>query len=138
MSDPSLELQAALVTALSGHIGTAVADRVYDEVPAPVPPATSPQFPYVTLGDCQVLPDKANCIDGVEVYPQIDVWSRQTGYPELKGIVKEVLSVLDDQPLTVTGFDVVIFQIQNIHYLRDPDGQTRHAALVFYGNLFPT
>jgi hypothetical protein len=103
VSDPSLELQAALVAALKNNIGAAVADRVYDQVPAPVPPATTPTFPYVTLGDCQVLPDKAGCIDGVEVYPQIDVWSRAVGYPEVKTIVKAVLAALDDQVIAVTA-----------------------------------
>lgn len=138
MSDPSLELQAALVAILSGNIGVAVANRVYDQPPAPVPPATTVAFPYVTLGDCQVVPDKAGCIDGVEVYPQIDVWSRKVGYVETKTIVKAILALLDDQQLAVDGFDVVFFQIQSIHYLRDPDGLTRHAALVFFGCLTPS
>lgn len=137
MSDPSLELQAALVAALKGHVGAKVAERVYDQVPAPVPPATSATFPYVTLGDCQVLPDKAGCIDGVQVYPQIDVWSRGVGYAEVKTIVKSILLVLDDQPLAVDGFNVVLFEIQSVHYLRDPDGLTRHAALTFHGMLTP-
>lgn len=131
MSDPSLELQAAIVAALKGN-SPAVADgRVYDAAPL------NGTFPYVTLGDCQVLPDKAECIDGVEVYPQIDVWSRSVGYGETKTITKQILKLLDDVPLAVAGFDTVLFQVQEVRYLRDPDGMTRHAAITFFGIFTP-
>lgn len=127
MSDPSLELQGAIVTALksAGALPVVVNGRVYDEIP------TAPVFPYVSLGDGQVLPDKAACIDGVEVFLQIDVWSRKVGYVECKTIGKAVVAKLDDQPLTVAGFDVIVFEIQDIRYLRDPDGLTRHGVITF-------
>lgn len=133
MSDPSLELQGALVASLKaiGALPAVVGGRVYDVAPM------NAVFPYLTLGDCQVLPDKADCIDGVEVYPQIDVWSRAVGYPETKTITKAVLAKLDDQPLSVTGFNTVVFQVQSVNYLRDPDGLTRHAAITFRGLLTP-
>lgn len=131
MSDPSLPLQATLVAMLKGNIGTAVGNRVYDSPPA------NPQFPYVTLGDCQVLPDKADCIDGTECFPVIDVWSRAVGYPETKTIAAEVVSVLDDQPLTVAGFEVTVFELHNLQYLRDPDGLTHHASITFRALIQP-
>lgn len=133
MSDPSLELQGALVAALkaTGALPSVVGGRVYDAVPA------NAAFPYLSLGDCQVLPDKSGCIDGAEVYPQIDVWSRAVGYPEVKTIAKAVLLKLDDQPLVVAGFNVVVFEVQGVQYLRDPDGLTRHAAITLHGILTP-
>lgn len=127
MSDPSLPLQAALFTALKGNIGQAVGSRIYDEPPANTPP----QFPYVTLGDCQVLPDKADCIDGVEAFPIIDVWSRKVGYAETKTITAAIVDQLDDKELSVTGFQVIVFELQSVQYLRDPDGLTRHASITF-------
>lgn len=134
MSDPSLVLQGAIVSALKNTSGVTalVGQRIYDQAPP------SPTFPYVTLGDMQVLPDKANCIDGVEVFTQIDAWSRTVGYPEVKNIGKAISAALDDQELTVSGHHLVVFEIENIHYLRDPDGLTRHAALTFRGLLQPT
>jgi hypothetical protein len=134
MSDPSIELQNAIVGALKavGALPAVIGTRVYDDVP------TAATFPYISLGDCQVLPDKAECIDGVEVYPQIDVWSQKPGYGETKTITKAVLLALDDRALAVTGFDLVVFEIQSVNYLRDPDGKTRHAALTFHGILTPT
>lgn len=133
MSDPSLELQATIVAALKapGVLPGVVGGRVYDAVPA------GAAFPYVTLGDCQVLPDKSSCIDGAEVYPQIDIWSRAVGYPEVKTITKAVLAALDDQLINVSGFNVVVFEIESVNYLRDPDGLTRHAAIRFHGILTP-
>lgn len=98
---------------------------------------TTPVFPYVTIGDCQVLPAKYDSVDGTEVYPQIDVWSRAVGYPEAKEIVKQVLGALDEVALTITGFRAVVFEFQSVQYLRDPDGLTRHAAIVFRGLLEP-
>lgn len=133
MSDPSLDLQAAMVAALKapGALPAVVGGRVYDAVPA------NAVFPYLSLGDCQVIPDKSACIDGVEVYPQIDVWSRAVGYPETKTITKAVLAALDDQPIVVAGFNVVVFQFQSVQYFRDPDGLSRHAAITLHGILTP-
>lgn len=125
MSDPSLPLQAAIVAALKGNSPAVAAGRVYDSVP------TSPSFPYVSLGDMQVLPDKADCIDGTEVFVQIDAWSRAVGYPEVKALGAAIVAALDDHPPTVTGFECVVFELQSVNYLRDPDGLTRHAAISF-------
>jgi hypothetical protein len=127
MSDPSLPLQDALIKALraDGVLPAAVGARVYDQVPS------SPTYPLVTLGDGQVLPDKAECIDGVEIVLQIDVWSRKVGYAEAKQIGAAVIAALDDQALTVDGFNVTVFELSSALYMRDPDGQTRHGALTF-------
>lgn len=127
MSDPSLPLQDALIKALkvSGALPTVVGGRVYDQVPG------KPDYPLVSLGDGQVLPDKAECIDGVEVFLQIDVWSRKVGYAETKQIAAAVIAALDEVDLTVVGFDVVVFELSGVQYMRDPDGLTRHAAITF-------
>jgi len=129
VNDPSLELQAALSATLRSAM---ICDgRVYDAVK----PDTL--FPYVTLGDCQVLPDKDDCIDGSEVSLTIDVWSRSVGYPQVKAITKQLVATLDDQPITVVDFDVIVFEVESINYLRDPDGLTRHASISFHCLLVP-
>ena len=127
MSDPSLELQTAIVTKLKADAGVvaAVGNRVYDNVPP------NASFPYISLGDSQVLPDKADCIDGTEVFFSLDGWSRDLRFPECKSISKAIVAALDDQPLTVAGYDAVVFELDSVNYLRDPDGITRHVALSF-------
>jgi hypothetical protein len=129
MSDPSYDLQVALVAALRAALASVVGDRIYDRVP----PAAA--FPYVSLGPNQVLPDKAGCIDGVEVSVQIDAWSREVDFGEVKTIGKAIIAALDDQPLAVDGFNVTVFELAGAQYLRDPDGLTRHAAITFRGLL---
>lgn len=127
MSDPSLELQTAVVTKLKADSGVAaiVANRIYDFVP---PDA---DFPYVSIADSQVLPDKADCIDGTEISFGIDGWSRSKTIPEVKQISKAIVAALDDKDLTVSGYAAVVFELQSISYLRDPDGLTRHVAISF-------
>ena len=131
MSDPSLELQAALVVRLKNNCGAA-ADRVFDR------PAANATFPYLTLGEGQVLPDKADCIDGVVCYPVINVWSRAVGYLEAKAVAKAVLDALDDRPLAVEGFAVVVFELHELRYLRDPDGITSRAVITFHALIQPS
>ncbi len=134
MSDPSLALQKAMVDALKavGTLPDVVGGRVYDDV------AASAAFPYVNLGMTQVLPDKAGCIDGAEVFQQIDVWSRSVGFPECKTIAQAVVARLDDVDLIVEGFAVIVLEHQDTRYLRDPDGLTKHAAITFRSLLQPT
>lgn len=131
MSEPSLELQGAMVAALKGASPPVSSGRVYDDVPE------NPVFPYISMGPCQVLPDKASCIDGSECYPQLDAWSRAVGFPEVKRIVKEVLAALDDRELVVPGFQLVLFEYVSVNYFHDPDGKTRHAAITFHALLQP-
>jgi hypothetical protein len=129
MSDPSLPLQIAIVAALKA--ADVAGDRVYDTVPP------GAEFPYVSISGSQVLPDKADCIDGTEVFVQLDAWSRAQGYPEVMGIAGGVVDALDDEPIVVDGFHLVVLELQNLSYLRDPDGLTRHAAISFRALLQP-
>ena len=136
MLDPSLPLQTALFAALSapGVLPDVVGGRVYDEAPQ------NALTPYVSLGDCQVLPDKSSCIDGSICYPIIDVWSTYQGYAEAKTIAAAIVAKLDDQPenLDVAGFTVVVFEIHNYMPLRDPDGLTRRVNLQFRALVQPS
>ena len=49
----------------------------------------------------------------------------------VKKISKAVVAALDDQDLTVSGYSVIVFELNTVNYLRDPDGLTRHVALNF-------
>ncbi|WP_375414628.1 DUF3168 domain-containing protein [uncultured Bradyrhizobium sp.] len=134
MIDPSNDLQVALEAALKveGALPPEVSGRVYDK------PPTAAKYPYIVIGDCQVVPDKADCIDGVEAFPIVDVWSQKGGYPEAKRIAGAIVAALDDKPLTVPGFNVILFELQNYQPLRDPDGITRRVSLIFRSLLQPS
>lgn len=131
MADPSLPLQIAVVTALKADaaLGALVGARVYDEPPGD----PSPEFPYLTLGDGQVLGDDDvdGCEDRSEVFIRIDAWSRDVGYPEVKRIVSAVRQALRTADFVLDDFSVDVVEFVQCQYLRDSDGLTRHGALEF-------
>jgi hypothetical protein len=129
MSDPSLALQGALVTALkaAAPVTALVAQRIYDR-----PPGPAPTFPYVTLGLDQVIADHAECLEGsVEINTQIDVWSRAAGKVEAKQITGVIVSALNMANLALTGYRLVLLEHESSRHFDDPDGLTTHSALTF-------
>lgn len=125
MSDPSLALQGGIVALLKSGGGVGTADRVYDEVPP------TPVFPYISIGDDQVVGDDNDCSEISEVFCRIHVWSRAVGYPETKQIASAVRARLRATPPTVSGFTVDVVEFQQIQFLRDEDGKTRHAVVEY-------
>lgn len=125
-------LQTAIYAALTAS--PALADgRVYDRVPG------TPDFPYITIGDEQVLDNGNSCDDGWEIYSDIHVWSRPRAGSKLeaKTLVAAIVARLVDQTITVTGFRVVISQMERVEYMRDPDGLTEHGVLTVRHVLDP-
>ncbi|MEZ0169928.1 DUF3168 domain-containing protein [Microvirga sp. TS319] len=100
-------LQKAIVGALKGDAGvTAVlAGRVYDRVPA------GAVLPYVHIRNIQVVDDGADCIDGGEVYIDLDVWSNAVGKVEAERGASAVRKALRfatltlDEPYALTEID---------------------------------
>lgn len=128
MADPSFALQAAIIAALAADAGvTALVPvaRIYDE------PPQNQTFPYIYLGEAQVLPEKYDQVDGSEPHLTIHAYSRRPGFGEVKRVTAAIVAAIDDQPPDVTGFAVIEFLLEQINYLHDPDGVTRHAAIVF-------
>lgn len=125
MSDPSLPMQAAIVARLKSQLSSLVGTRVYDAVPAAAPK------PYINLDQPQVLPDKASCIDGAEVIYPVRGWSAGPGSVEIKKLGAAVVEALDEFDLMVTGHNIVVFELEQIQYLNDPDGITKHFVATF-------
>lgn len=127
MSDPSLDLQKAIINALKADnavkalVGNPA--RVYDKIPG------GATFPYVSYGSDQVLSDDADCLTAYEVFVQLDVWSRANGQPEMKRIAGAIRAVLHDAELELDEHALVLLEHQQTRYLDDPDGITSHAAI---------
>lgn len=133
MSDPSGPLQQAILALLEAAPALPHGAIVYDEVPQDA------AFPYVSFGECQVLPDKAACFeDDVEVFLSLDAWSRTQGFAQVKAVAASVVDKLDDAEPAVTGFRVILFELSSLEYLRDPDGKTRRARISFRSLIQPT
>lgn len=114
------QLQKAIFDALTAAPAVA-GGRVHDTVPA------APVFPYVTIGEEQVIEDGNACDDGWEVFATIHVWSRQPGFPEAKAIAAAAVQRLRSIA-TVTSFTVIAAELETSRAFRDPDGLTSHVA----------
>jgi hypothetical protein len=101
--------------------------RIYDRVPA------NAVFPYITIGDDQVLDDSNSCGDGWEVFADVHLWSRPTSgsKAEVKDLAAAVAGRLKTTALSVPGFTVVLSTVENVRTFRDPDGVTEHSVLTF-------
>lgn len=130
----SLELQKAIVARLKADAGVTalVGQKIYERVPA------GAEFPYVTLTTGQVIPERADCYKGYEVFRQIDVWSRAVGSPEAQRIAMAIESALDGAPLSLAGYRLHELTLEASPYpLTDPDGITTHIPLTFRALIDP-
>lgn len=121
MSDPSLALQGAIHTALSGAL---MPVPVYDR-----PPETA-AYPFVRIGEDQVIDDGNTCADAWEAFVTVHVWSQEVGMPRAKTIAGQVRDALA-AVLDVPGFTAIVGEHRDTRYLNDPDGLTTHAVLTF-------
>lgn len=123
-----LELQGGIKTALAASTDLATvmgAFRLYQDVPE------DPVFPYLTIGESQLVPDLAECIDGSEVFPVIHVWSRSHGgFEEAKKIAANVNVALTGATITLSENRCLLIERDQLGdvAMRDPDGKTKHIA----------
>lgn len=123
-------LQQAIFDAL--RTAGVTGGRIYDQVPA------APTFPYVTIGDEQVIDDGNSCGASWEVYPDIHVWSRPTAGS--KGELKAAMEAVAGAILgiaAVSGKTLVSVKPESSRAFRDPDGKTEHGVLTFRFILDP-
>lgn len=127
MIDPTLELHAAIVAALKGDsdVTAIVAQKVFDEV------TEGAAMPYVTMGQPQVLPDRADCIDGAEVFFPVHCWAGGPQSVVIKELAHAVAASLDQLEPSLSESRVILFDHDGTQYLDDPDGQTKHAVVTF-------
>jgi hypothetical protein len=124
---PSYEIQVAVVARLKSNaaVNALISGRVYDSVPK------TAQFPYVTLGEGDENAADADCIDGLEISFDVDVWSRSVGFPESKHIADAVRRALTNPEIVLQENALVDLTHRQTRVFRDPDGLTSHAVLTF-------
>jgi hypothetical protein len=90
-------LQKAIVGRLKGDapLTAIVSGRVYDRVPA------GATLPYVTIRNIQAVDDGAECINGHEVFLDLDVWSNAVGKVQASQAASAVRSALHEAPLVL-------------------------------------
>lgn len=112
MIDPAAPLQKAQFEILKNDLAIktffgSASPRIYDR------PPKDPKFPYVTIGDDQVLDDRAEGLDASEVYTRTHVWSKDVGVVEAKKLSALVAKALDAE-LPVEGHRVVEHAVESI------------------------
>ena len=135
LSDASLPLQKAIVAALKADlfVATLVGTRIYDAVPM------NATKPYVSFGPFQLLAEEGDCIEGGEIIVQLDAWAVGPDTVEVKRLGSAVAMALDNAPLALDENQrLVMLEIQNIQYLREPDGLTAHGVLTVRALTEPT
>ena len=134
MSDPSVELQAAIYTALNADADLmALVGGVYDRVQRSADGSAEPsvwgaQNGYISFGPEFVVYEDAECLDLQEVNMQIDVWSRQVGRVHCKRIVSEARRVLLAVP-ELTENALVLAEAPLTRITQDPDGLTTRGLI---------
>ena len=123
--DPSLPLQKALVAKLTADptITSMAGARVYDAVPM------NATRPYVSFGPFQLLPEHGDCLDGGEAFIQLDAWCNGPDTVECKRLGTAIATCLDEAALTLDDNRLVLLEIEQTQYLRDPDGITAHCVV---------
>lgn len=132
MSDPSLALQEAVDTALRGSSALAQAMGGRVRLYPLAPPADAP-FPYLTIGEDQIIGDETECSDSSEAYTTIHVWARvdndvSASRAQAKRIGAAVRAAIN-RHLNVIGFEVVECEFQTARHLTDPDLRTAHTVV---------
>lgn len=130
MSDPSLAIQMALVAKLAA-LPSESGERVYDDVPdeAQRESETGAAWPYTSLGAGQLVPVDEECFDRSSTYIDVNVWSRDIGFPQVKRIAGVYRAALHEQELVIAGHVLDRMRVENINYSRDPGGVTRRARI---------
>lgn len=114
----ALTTDAALLAALGGA-------RIHD-----VPPA-APEFPYVTLGEAQLIDWSTATEAGHEHRLTLSVWSRQGGHGQAHAIAHLVQRVLHDAPLALAGHRLVNLRFAGAEIRREAGGRTYRALVRF-------
>ena len=139
--DPAYGAQIAIYAALSSSaevqaaVGAARAQAqfVYDSAAVPADPQTlriTADFPYITIGEDQVVGDESQYHDGSEIFAKVEIWSRAVDFLEAKAIAGAVRDALS-QPLAIAGHTTVAWKFRGALTRTEPDGLTRRIIQTF-------
>lgn len=133
IASPAGAVQRAIFAVLSNSTEVIAAfggagPRIYDQVP------TSPNFPYVVIGDDQVS-DDSHAETAFEVHATVHVFARDKGVTQAKEIGDAIFAALGSGDITLVGFVSKTAEIEsaltNSTYFYEPDRLTAHGVLVF-------
>jgi hypothetical protein len=126
MIDASLPVQRAIRDRLiaDATVNGLVVGQIFDGVPLKA------VKPYLSFGPSDMLPDVADCLEGGEITLQIDGWAQGPDTVQAKRLGAAVSRSLHwaEMPLDEEQ-RLLVMQVEQVQYLRDPDGITAHAVI---------
>lgn len=133
MTEPAFALERAMLTALRGAVPPVAGGRIFDVVP----PGAA--FPYVELGDAQVVPDPAEGLErSVEVYVILHTWSRKPGRPEGRKLCGQIVDILTGLDLDLgASLALALLTHDGTRHLTEADGLTYHGVVTFRALIDP-
>lgn len=125
MSTFATPIQQAIYTRLTNAINSA---NIYDDVPDLPEGQPTANFPYITIGEDDILPWDTDDTLGGSALVVLHIWSRTQGKKETKEIMAEIYDALNRQAgnLSATGFRFVDCLHEFSTVVDQSDGVTRH------------
>jgi hypothetical protein len=119
-------LQEAIWSRLEND--TAIANKVtgvFDAV------KDSQKMPYIVIGEDTANDYSTKTTSVEDIICTLHVWSGYNGTKEVKEIMDLILQSITSEPLTVSGFTVVLAKLDYMNDFIDSDGVTRHGVQRF-------
>ncbi len=122
----SAELQKLIYDTLvaDAAVGALVGDRIYDGSPS------DSEFPCITFGPSDSVPDDMECVNARTESIQLDVWARSQGRMrpcrEIMDAVRDALHLAD---LSLTTNSLVLIRVDGMRLFMDADGITAHGVI---------
>ena len=135
MSDPTFAIEKAVLDLLRANAAVThiVGPRIFDLI------GQDTVFPYVELGDGQVVPDPADGFErSVLVTVTLNAYSRKPGRPEVRKLCGAIVAALFEADPDL-GPDLALsgFKHDGTRYLVDDDGLTNHGVVTFVASIDP-
>lgn len=130
----SWDLQKAIHASLVADptLSASVSGRIFDR------PPQDAAFPFVSLGDTDIEPDRAGS-DGAAIHRlAFSVWSRARGRRETKEIMSAIDEVLQDASLTLADHVLVTLQLERASVSYAVEAEALRGRLIFRAYTEPT
>jgi hypothetical protein len=129
MAIHSWNLQKAIYSRLSGGSITDENDDAITGVFDDVPEGTA--YPYVVMGEETATNIGVKDKDMHEYTQTIHVWSQYRGLRDVKEIMEQIYTLLNDYSITVSGASAITLRHEFQTVLLEDDGITRHGIMRF-------
>ena len=130
----SWNLQKAVYSALNSASITGVSGAAITGVFDDVPEQTA--YPYIVIGDETATNISVFDKNAHDHTLTIHVWSQYRGLAEVKQIMQQIFTTLNDAAIVVTGAALVNIKHEFENTLMESDGITRHGIMRFRAVVF--